>query len=291
MLGYSVQSLPRIADLSESISCREPGLSFLTLPANAQRLDSCTQSFIHMVFSVSDTKNWTRQRAITYTTSHNSFLTILLLLIYQTFGQSARGPEILSIKVCNTENTLRNIFLYLGQFCILTQYNKSRSGAILPFYIIRFLPPYVSRLLYHYLVYIRPFVRYLQTKFNLPQAQHPQYLWPTYQATSTKPPTDQDLIESDLLGSSDRSSSEAEDEDGLGGVTSVQNQGYWSTRVLTRALRASSKKQQLSMTFTVALYRQVVIGITKKHLYLPSYQEKNGPRESEAQHAIHKLFA
>ena len=42
------------------------------------------------------------------------------------------------------------------------------------------------------------------------------------------------------------------------------------------------------MTFTVSLYRQVVIGIAKKHLYL---NPKLFLREYPSEGAIHKLFA
>jgi hypothetical protein len=45
------------------------------------------------------------------------------------------------------------------------------------------------------------------------------------------------------------------------------------------------------MTFTVALYRQVAIGISKKHLYNRPHLTKAGPQESASDGAVHKLFA
>ena len=42
--------------------------------------------------------------------------------------QPVRGPEIMSLKVCNTANSLRNIYIYKGLFCTLVPYNKASAA-------------------------------------------------------------------------------------------------------------------------------------------------------------------
>ncbi|KAH8585566.1 hypothetical protein B0O99DRAFT_473991, partial [Bisporella sp. PMI_857] len=87
---------------------------------------------------------------------HNNLLDSLLLLLYQTSGQPARGPEILSIKVYNITSAVRNLYVYDGGFVWITTYNKKSAGTYMPFYIIRFVPARVSQMLYYYLTLIRP---------------------------------------------------------------------------------------------------------------------------------------
>jgi hypothetical protein len=67
--------------------------------------------------------------------------------------------------------------------CILIRYNKSgkgTTGGLIPFYVARYLPAVVGQILYEYLVYIRPFIRYLQAQHGFAAAKQPHYLWLTY---------------------------------------------------------------------------------------------------------------
>ena len=108
---YQPPDLPPLQTLTDLISCRQPGMSFITLPENKARLEGYTQAFIRR--SVAQLQRadstWSVKRVKTYLGDHQQFLRSLLLSIYQTSGQPARGPEVLSIKVCNTQNSLRNI--------------------------------------------------------------------------------------------------------------------------------------------------------------------------------------
>jgi hypothetical protein len=51
----------------------------------------------------------------------------LFAAIHLTAGLPARGPEITTVKVYNTERVLRNVFLIHGQAMIVFEYNKTRS--------------------------------------------------------------------------------------------------------------------------------------------------------------------
>ena len=288
-------SLPAIPTLSESISNRAPGLSFLTLPANRSRLESCTESFIQTVRGRSRSpryRSWTKPYATGYLADHDQFLSTLLLLIHITSGQPARGPELLSIKVCNTESTIRNIHISHGRLCTLTQYNKSLASVQQAFYIIRFPPLVVSEILYRYLVCIRPFVRHLRARLDLRSPPHPHYLWPTSARYSRKPRADPDPRGSGQQPEGGEDESEEETEGGAEPRVSVTKQAFWPTKRLTEALSESCQSHNLSMTFTASLYRQVVIGIGIKHLRERQHRSrKSALTKSLLKNVPHRLFA
>ncbi|EOA85687.1 uncharacterized protein SETTUDRAFT_56710, partial [Exserohilum turcica Et28A] len=51
----------------------------------------------------------------------------------------------------------RNIFVYKGKVILVFSYNKANTNTNNSFYIVRSPCPIVQRILYVYLVYIRPF--------------------------------------------------------------------------------------------------------------------------------------
>ena len=81
----------------------------------------------------------------------------LLVYIHFTRGFPRRGSEITTIKWCNTRHTMSNIFVYHGRLMVLIKYNKNRASTNNAFYIARFLPLTISRILFQYLTYVRPF--------------------------------------------------------------------------------------------------------------------------------------
>lgn len=256
--------LPLLSDLIDDVSCREPGLSFLTLPANRARLEACTQSFTQDAIQhfVQDGQ-WDQGRVKDYLAQHTAFLRYLLLVLYQSGGQPPRGPELLSIKVCNTQSSLRNIYIYNGLLCSIVQYNKGRGERKEAFFVVRFFPRAVSQILYQYLVYIRPFIRHLLASSRLPGPVQPQYLWPTYHGLSIEPVLD--LEEND----DDDDNNKALEEEAIASkeaISSAENQGFWTTASLSKILIESSMESQLSMTLKVGICRHIIIGIAKEHL-------------------------
>jgi hypothetical protein len=70
---------------------------------------------------------------------------------------SGRGSEVTEILFRNSKDVIRNVMILQGHMCYVTKYFKATRATNKSFYVARFLPPVVARLLYHYLVYIRPF--------------------------------------------------------------------------------------------------------------------------------------
>lgn len=74
----------------------------------------------------------------------------LLILIHLTYGAPARATELMQIKLFNSNDGIRNIYLDGTQFLIFLSYSKTGSRAP----IVRYLPVNVSTLLYNFIVYL-----------------------------------------------------------------------------------------------------------------------------------------
>jgi hypothetical protein len=74
-----------------------------------------------------------------------------------TDGMPARGEEFRVLRWADTVSVRRNIFIYKGRVIFVFAYNKANTNTNNSFYIVRSPCPLVQRILYLYLVYIRPF--------------------------------------------------------------------------------------------------------------------------------------
>ena len=74
-----------------------------------------------------------------------------------TNGMPARGEEFRVLRWADTVSVRRNIFVYKGKVILVFSYNKANTNTNNSFYIVRSPCPIVQRILYVYLVYIRPF--------------------------------------------------------------------------------------------------------------------------------------
>jgi hypothetical protein len=80
----------------------------------------------------------------------------------QTGSQPAHGPNLMSLKVCNTANGLRNIYIHNSLFCILVPKTKTSAVTQQAFWIACYFLESMSTILYYYLVLIRLFVQSLE---------------------------------------------------------------------------------------------------------------------------------
>lgn len=67
----------------------------------------------------------------------------------QTGGQPSCGPEFLFLKVCNTANSLRNIYIHKGRFCTVVPENKSSAATQQAFWVTRYFQESVSKIPYY----------------------------------------------------------------------------------------------------------------------------------------------
>ena len=82
------------------------------------------------------------------------------------------------MKVYNTANSLRNLYIHKSLFCILVSESKSSTAIQQAFWVARYFPESVSEILYYYLVLICLLVRHLEKQVleGQPAAEEPYYL-------------------------------------------------------------------------------------------------------------------
>ncbi|KAI8911426.1 hypothetical protein BC831DRAFT_378700, partial [Entophlyctis helioformis] len=91
-----------------------------------------------------------------YLKKADELLKLLLAMIQTTSGQPARVTELATIKMANSESSIRHVFAIIGQIVLIPTYNKTGALTDKDRPIARFLPLAASRLFYIYLTVIRP---------------------------------------------------------------------------------------------------------------------------------------
>jgi hypothetical protein len=93
--------------------------------------------------------------------------------VYFTGAGPSRGHELGCIKYRDTESTSRNYTIQKGEGLIASEYHKARASTNYSFYVVRYLPEWVTRLIALYLIYIRPFAKMLfrNTQSSLKKAK------------------------------------------------------------------------------------------------------------------------
>ena len=71
--------------------------------------------------------------------------------------QAPRGTELFALEHCNGASTSRGVYDHAGKMALISRHHKARRTTNSEFQVVRFLPKEPSQMLYHYLVFIRPF--------------------------------------------------------------------------------------------------------------------------------------
>ncbi|PVH91695.1 hypothetical protein DM02DRAFT_545301 [Periconia macrospinosa] len=92
----------------------------------------------------------------------NGLAKLYLELFYRASLDTVNGliidiTKLLALKHCNRPLTSYSIYVYLRKVALIFRHAKSRRTTNYKFIIIRFLLEEAGRLLYYYLVFIRPF--------------------------------------------------------------------------------------------------------------------------------------
>ena len=91
-----------------------------------------------------------------------AFRRALLVATHVWGGQPGRGPEIMTLRHCDTQQLPRNVFLVAGDVMLVTDRDKAKAIRGLGRKVARFLPARVGRLLVAYVAWLLPFERLLQ---------------------------------------------------------------------------------------------------------------------------------
>lgn len=145
--------------VQDNLATHRPGFSFLAHPAN--KLQGSFRAVNKLAFSEqggfsSETRRG-RAKQKQYLNKSDSFIRLLYAAMHMTGGRPARGEEFRVLRWADTISVRRNIFIYKGRVILVFAYNKANTNTNNSFYIVRSPCPLVQRILYLYLVYIRPF--------------------------------------------------------------------------------------------------------------------------------------
>ena len=150
-------------------------------------------------------------------------------------------------------------------------------------YSVQHFPPCVTSILYQYLVYIRPFIRWTEKELKI-EPEQPQYLFPARHKINIEAGVeaaieieglgDEAIIGQDQDQDHDQSNSILQDDNNDFGVeytnwdniSTAQNQGFWVTKCLTKELQVLSKEFGLQIQLNSQKLRQLAIGFSNKHL-------------------------
>lgn len=163
---------PHFRELRDRLSDKTAGYSFVTDPANGLS-DAYLQLVKRACTAPMDGllrrdrvggggRRWDMQAVIKYIEKHDELLKDLMIAVQGYGGQGSRISELLTLRHVNTSSQLRGVVLYAGSICCITRHVKNRLSTNKEFQVARFLPDKLGRLMYHYLVYIRPTVSMLR---------------------------------------------------------------------------------------------------------------------------------
>ncbi|EWY79398.1 hypothetical protein FOYG_17443 [Fusarium oxysporum NRRL 32931] len=227
---------PDLGGLRDRLSTAKSGYSFVSDAANGLNdaylellMRACTSSFDGILKSRGQCQSlWNVEAAQAYLDAHDASLKTLMVLCYLDSGQAARISELLTIEYCNTSSRLRGIGIYGTTLFSITRHQKARLTTNNEFQVARFFSPPVARLVYRYLVYIRPVAYTILRKcFH-------------HESTNT------------LL---------------FAPISRYSRNSFWSTKTFSEELkRISSTVPGIPCEIGVQLYRQLSIAITEKHV-------------------------
>lgn len=148
--------------IRDNLANRRPGYSFILDPAN--HLQSSFRALSRRAFSEIgqlSLRGAGRVRAQQYLRGQDRLVRHLFAIIHLTSGMPARAEELRMIRWANTPAALRNIFIYNGKIILVFSYNKAGTNHNNSFYIVRRPCPAVEKMLFLYLVHVRPFCDFL----------------------------------------------------------------------------------------------------------------------------------
>ncbi|KAL3595891.1 hypothetical protein FPOAC2_10261 [Fusarium poae] len=158
---------PPYIDLSlirDNLSTTTPGYSFVSDPTNKLTgaypellLRACISPIDGLLrVQGKDHGTWNTKAVRAYLEAHDDHLKGLMVLCNLDGGQFARISELLTLECFNTASRERGIGLWGAKMCSISRHHKARLATNNEFYVVRFFSNPVSRLIFQYLVYIRP---------------------------------------------------------------------------------------------------------------------------------------
>ncbi|PHH49740.1 hypothetical protein CFIMG_007654RA00001 [Ceratocystis fimbriata CBS 114723] len=133
-----------------------PGESFATNPKNhwlnpgpglvLENLQSSLFDPVRQCFKRSGVKQWLRRL--------RSFREVLLVLVHTWLGLPGRGPEVMTLRHCDSWQLMRNIFVYDGMVMVVTDRDKMKAIHDNGKKVARFAPENIGQMLVAYITWL-----------------------------------------------------------------------------------------------------------------------------------------
>ncbi|RYN62353.1 hypothetical protein AA0113_g12500 [Alternaria arborescens] len=105
---------------------------------------------------------WNWKAVFLYSKKVEALLEAVAGMCYLSGGQLPRVSELFGLECENGPASARGLYVYSGCVVYLIRHHKAKRSTNREFYVARYLPARASRVVYYYLVYIRPFVKMLR---------------------------------------------------------------------------------------------------------------------------------
>jgi hypothetical protein len=159
-LMYGWSPLFDLSCIHDNLACTTAGYSFVTDTANGlaeSYLDLSRRASLDTVSGLMTDNDWNRQAVRQYLDQYSEMTELVMLLAYLVGGQALRVTELSALEHCNGPSTSCGICVYSRKMALIFRHGKSRWATNYEFIVVRFLLEEAGRLMYYYLVFIRPF--------------------------------------------------------------------------------------------------------------------------------------
>ena len=108
-----------------------------------------------------------------------TFKRLLMVAKHIWGGQPGRGPEMTTLKHCDTAQMMRNVFVFDGEVLLITDRDKNRSIRGLGRKVARFLPARIGRMVIAYIAWLMPFEEFIHDASGVagPDSTLWSYMW------------------------------------------------------------------------------------------------------------------
>ena len=164
---FGLRARVKLDGISDEMSKSTAGYSFVHDRANNLKdayLALVDHACLSPVHGLMLSERWNMAAVDRYLRKVFDFLGLLSVCMHTLSGQSARGPEMLSVECENGPASLRGIFVHAGRMMYVTRHHKARRATNNEFQVARILPRQVGEVLFNYLVYMRPFVEMIRRR-------------------------------------------------------------------------------------------------------------------------------
>ena len=167
LYGYCNNSDINCSNIRDNVGILTPGYSFREEYHDNIRLrDFCFDFVEYLQPRMSIYGDWNRARIEEWLGKHNEIIESFFMLIHLSSGMPARGTELETYKIANTDLDQRSVYLSMDTIMLVGRYWKGRVKAGHDRIVSRYLPKVIAELLVKYIIFIKPVHEYFCKKFT-----------------------------------------------------------------------------------------------------------------------------